>query len=380
MLRPGFAIGLWAALSWSRHFTATGPDSARGRLPRRSRHSQSCWRAKFAWPRRASANRWCAPPARRAAPMVALWPLGAYALYAAGTGSLSWLRMGIAALYILTPLALAASAHAAKPGAWQDYATMLAVALPVRLGWLHGLFPYPEFRLAYILPMLLAHQCGPRGVCLRAPHGRHRIFDRLAPGVGHRGGAVLRGHRGHRYSAGNRPFTSFASIRARRIGELLPLDLLSIFAFTGWPEEFLFRGLLQNALREIPAQRKRRVGSWRRSSSGCRTSIMAFSRIGATCCWRRSPGFSTGWPGGGPGPCFPPRLCTRWWIPPGTAVPDAVKCRISSQTRSTLGHSAAPVAQLLVEDFLSTALPTPGCFYQRVRKFLKLRSLQIERV
>lgn len=179
--------------------------------------------------------------------MVALWPLGAYALYAAGTGSLTWSRIGIASIYILTPLVLAASAHAAKPGAWQDYTMMLAIALPVRLGWLHRLFPYPEFRLGYILPLLMGIN-----VALAA-----FVFVRRMDGIGYSIGwgmewiviAVL----------------CFASVAAIDIPlgigihfvrfdpgaahwRGLPLDLLSIFVFTGWPEEFLFRGLLQNAL------------------------------------------------------------------------------------------------------------------------------------
>src|ERR1700733_1338878 len=37
-------------------------------------------------------------------PMVALYPLGAYVLYAAGTGSMTWTRVLIAVAYILAPL------------------------------------------------------------------------------------------------------------------------------------------------------------------------------------------------------------------------------------------------------------------------------------
>lgn len=182
-------------------------------------------------------------------PMVALWPLGAYVLYAAGTGSMSWTRMLIAAAYVLIPLALAASAHAAKPGAWQDYAAMLAIALPVRLGWLHRLFPSPEFRLGYILPILLAINVGLAAF----------VFVRRMDGIGYSIGWSV--------SWGVAVVLCFAAIAAIDIPlgtaihfvrydpahadwRALPLDFLSIFVFTGWPEEFLFRGLLQNALRK----------------------------------------------------------------------------------------------------------------------------------
>jgi CAAX protease family protein len=247
MLRPALAVGLWGALCLVAAFY--GNWSGFGARP------FAATLAAFAI---LLAGEICLaspgirePLVRASGPqggaMVALWPLGAYALYAAGTGSLTWSRIGIAALYILTPLALAASAHAAKPGTWQDYAMMLAIALPVRLGWLHRLFPYPGFRLGYILPMLLGIN-----VALAA-----FIFVRRTEGVGYSIGwgvewfvtAVLclaavaaidipLGTAIH--------FVGFDPGAAH--WRSLPIDVLSVFAFTSWPEEFLFRGLLQNAL------------------------------------------------------------------------------------------------------------------------------------
>src|SRR5579862_5468433 len=249
MLRPGFAIGLWAALVLAGAFY--GNWSGLGARP------FATTLAAFAI---LLAGEIClAVPGIRetlvraagpqAGAMVALWPFCAYVLYAVGTGSVSWFRMAIAAIYILTPLVLAASAHAAKAGAWQDYATMLAIALPVRLGWLHRLFPYPEFRLGYILPMLLAINVGLAAF----------LFVRRMDGVGYSIGWGL--------SWGIAVVLCFAAIAAIDIPlgtaihfvrydpahagwRALPLDFLSIFVFTGWPEEFLFRGLLQNALRK----------------------------------------------------------------------------------------------------------------------------------
>ena len=247
MLRPGFAIGLWAALCLTAAFY--GNWSGFGARP--FAMTLAAFAILLAGEICLAAPGIREPLVRIAGPqagaVLALWPFGAYLLYAVGTGSVSWFRMAIAAVYVLTPLGLAASAHAAKPGAWQDYATMLAVALPVRLGWLHGLFPYPEFRFGYIFPMLLAINVGlaafvfvrrmddigysigwglnwvlAAGLCFAAvaaidiPLGIYIHFVRFDPGAAH--------------------------------WRALPLDLLSIFVFTGWMEEFLFRGLLQNLL------------------------------------------------------------------------------------------------------------------------------------
>jgi uncharacterized protein len=247
MLRPGFAIGLWAALVLAAAFY--GNWSGFGARP------FAVTLAAFAI---LLAGEIClaAPGIReplvratgpQAGAMVALWPLCAYVLYAVGTGSVSWFRMAIAAIYILTPLALAASAHADKPGAWQDYATMLAVTVPVRLGWLHGLFPYPEFRLAYILPMLLGINVGLAAF----------VFVRRITDIGYSIGwrlewGVAAGLCFAAVAIIDVPlaigihFVRFAPGAAH--WRALPLDLASIFVFTGWPEEFLFRGLLQNLL------------------------------------------------------------------------------------------------------------------------------------
>jgi membrane protease YdiL (CAAX protease family) len=247
MLRPGFAVGLWGALCLVGAFY--GNWSGFGARPFAA--TLGAFAILLAGEICLASPGIREPLVRASGPqggaMLALWPLGAYTLYALGTGSLSWSRIGLAVLYIVTPLALAASAHAAKPGAWQDYAMMLAIALPVRLGWLHSLFPYPEFRLGYILPMLLGINVGLSAF----------VFVRRMDGIGYSIGwgmewvvaAVL----------------CFAAVAAIDIPlgiaihfvrfdagaahwRALPLDLLSIFVFTSWPEEFLFRGLLQNML------------------------------------------------------------------------------------------------------------------------------------
>ena len=49
--------------------------------------------------------------------LVALWPLGAYLVYALGTGGVVQMRVALACAYTVIPLLLLASASGAKPGA-----------------------------------------------------------------------------------------------------------------------------------------------------------------------------------------------------------------------------------------------------------------------
>jgi membrane protease YdiL (CAAX protease family) len=246
-LRPALAVGLWSALCLVAAFY--GNWSGFGARPFAA--TLGAFGILLAGEILLASPGIREPLVRAAGPqggaMVALWPLGAYALYAAGTGSLTWPRIGIAAVYILAPMALAASAHAAKPGVWQDYAIVLAVALPARLGWLHRLFPYPEFRLGYILPMLLGINVGLAVF----------VFVRRMEGIGY-----SIGWRAEWMVAAALCFAAVAAIDipmglaihfvrfdpGAAQWRALPLNLLSIFVFTGWPEEFLFRGLLQNLL------------------------------------------------------------------------------------------------------------------------------------
>jgi hypothetical protein len=62
--------------------------------------------------------------------LLALIPFLAYLIYLVGTNGFTWWRVAMAAAYTLGPVLLAASAGARKPGAWQDYLTILAIVLP----------------------------------------------------------------------------------------------------------------------------------------------------------------------------------------------------------------------------------------------------------
>jgi len=173
-------------------------------------------------------------------------PFFAYLIYLLGTNSFTWWRIEISAAYILAPALIAVSAGHAKPGAWQDYLAMLAIFLPLKLRWLNGFWPYPGARIGYVATALLA-----MSVALAT-----FLFARQFDGVGYNivwGGDALFSILLH--------FGTLAAILiplgivlhfiqfnpAQAHWRSLPLDALGIFLLTAWPEELLFRGLLQNS-------------------------------------------------------------------------------------------------------------------------------------
>jgi len=170
-----------------------------------------------------------------------------FLVYALGTGTLSLWRIAAAAAMLSLPMLLLSSATAAAPGSWQDFATITAIWAAVKFGPSHWLWPYPGGRLAYIFTVLTAVNLAIAGFLLL-----RRIKD-VGYNIGWGSGWAL-------YILG--ALALFACIAipvglrmhfilwAPRIGEcktLVPLSIGILF-FTAWPEELLFRGLLQNLL------------------------------------------------------------------------------------------------------------------------------------
>jgi len=181
-----------------------------------------------------------------AAWLLAVPILAAYGVYAVGTGRSSAWHWFVAGAFTLVPLALLSLRGGQSPG-WTDYLALIAIALPVKLHWLAQLWPYPDARLKYALTVLFAMNVAIAGF----------IFIRKLDGVGYslswsvnQGIVVLgaivviaavdipAGMALHflRWAAGHVPLKS------------LPATIFGIFFFTAWPEEFVFRGLLQNML------------------------------------------------------------------------------------------------------------------------------------
>jgi uncharacterized protein len=179
--------------------------------------------------------------------LIAIVPFIAYLIYLAGTNSFTWWRTAFAAAYTLTPILLTISAGTAKPGAWQDYIAMLAIFLPLKLRFLHALWPYGGPAIGYAAAVLLAISVALAsflfvrqfdGVGYNIVWGRDAMlavlfhFGWLAVIVIPLGTALH--------------FIQFDPSQAH--WRSLPADAISIFLLTAWPEELLFRGLLQNSL------------------------------------------------------------------------------------------------------------------------------------
>ena len=168
-------------------------------------------------------------------------------LYLLGTGAFGLARAGAIAGVIFVPLALTVSAGGAAAGAWQDFVTVAGVWVFVKFGPSHWLWPYPGGRLAYVMTVLLAVNVAIISF----------LLVRRVNGIGY---SVGWGKRWGLYLFGG--FALFACI-AIPVGTWLRFIAfapqwdrwssfvglsVAILVFTAWPEEFLFRGLLQNVL------------------------------------------------------------------------------------------------------------------------------------
>jgi uncharacterized protein len=180
---------------------------------------------------------------QRGAVLAALVPLFAVLIYSAGVGgNLKYTLIG-AAYAVLPALLLAASAG--RSGVtWADYAAVVIIWLPVEFRWIYQLFPFPP-QLTHTLTILLALTTGVAAF----------VLLRRLEGVGY----AIEWARGTGWIV-IRYFLLFAAIAVPlgiAIGFMaygpsmarlrsLPVAVIGITFFTAWPEEFLFRGILQN--------------------------------------------------------------------------------------------------------------------------------------
>jgi uncharacterized protein len=189
--------------------------------------------------------------ARRAGPragvLIAITPFLAYLIYLAGTNNFTGRRAAIAAAYTLIPILLAISAGAARTGAWQDYLAMIAIFLPLKLRVLGGLWPYGGPAAVPIATMLFAVSVA-LGVFLFV-----RQFDGVGYNVvwGRNAALAVLLHFGLLVLVliplgSALHFIQFDPSPAH--WKSLPGEALLIFLVVAWPEELLFRGLLQNSL------------------------------------------------------------------------------------------------------------------------------------
>jgi uncharacterized protein len=179
--------------------------------------------------------------------LIAVVPFLAYLIYLAGTNNFTWGRASLAAAYTLTPVLLTISAGASRPGAWQDYLAMLTIFLPLKMGFLHALWPYGGATIGYVATMLLAISVALAtflfvrqfdGVGYNIVWWRNAMFAVLVHFLLLAAIVIPLGTVLH--------FIRFDPAQAN--WKTLPANAISIFLLTAWPEELLFRGLLQNSL------------------------------------------------------------------------------------------------------------------------------------
>jgi membrane protease YdiL (CAAX protease family) len=170
-----------------------------------------------------------------------------YVSYLVGTGTFAFARIGIMAAFIFVPLAVAMSAQGSAPGRWLDFLTIAGVWTFVKFGPAHYLWPYPGGRLAYISTVLIAANVAVATF----------LLARQVKGVGY---SIGWGRNWPAYVASSlllfgviaiplglwTHFIAFAP-QWSRWSSFLGLSV-AILVFTAWPEELLFRGLLQNLL------------------------------------------------------------------------------------------------------------------------------------
>jgi CAAX protease family protein len=185
-----------------------------------------------------------------AAYLLAVAAFFAYLIYAFGTNTFSLPRAAAVMLLVFAPVALAVSAGKRPPGAWQDFLTLLAVWTAVKFGPVKWLWPYPEAKLAHVLTAFLAVNVALAvflllrqldGAGYNIAWGRHWSFFIPASFGVFACIAIFLGQTLH--------FIAFAPHGSEWRG--LPFTAIAIFFFTAWPEEFLFRGLLQNMLSRV---------------------------------------------------------------------------------------------------------------------------------
>ena len=176
------------------------------------------------------------------APLVPLFAVLIYTITVTG----KWTLALAGAAYCVLPALLLASSAGKPPGTWEDYAAALIVWLPVEFRWMYHVFPYPT-ELSHTLTVLLALSTGIAAF----------ILLRRMDGIGY--AIVWRRGFGANVAIHFLIFAAIAVAVGMQIGFLkfdptiarlqdASVGTVGITFFTAWPEEFLFRGVLQNLL------------------------------------------------------------------------------------------------------------------------------------
>lgn len=183
-----------------------------------------------------------------------------YLIFAIGTETLTSRGIGKLAAYIAAPVLLLAPdrlRHSGRAG-WRDFASMLALALPVGAGWLTGIWTWPE-DLYFFRPLY--------SVCIGA---YAFMVIRNLEGVGYK--LTVRWRDATDALVNFIAFAIIAIPLGIALGFLNPhagpvspwavgFQFVGIYLTIAIPEELLFRGILQNFLvRSIRSERRQLYG------------------------------------------------------------------------------------------------------------------------
>lgn len=172
-----------------------------------------------------------------------LAPVCAVLIYTTSVSG-NWKMALVGAAYSVLPALLVARSVGKAPGTWEDYAAVILIWLPVEFRWMYRVFPYPP-ELTHALTVLTALSTGIAAF----------VLLRRMDGIGY--AIVWRRGFGANVALHFLIFAAIAVTVGTQIEFLkfdptlarlrtLPLATVGITFFTAWPEEFLFRGVLQN--------------------------------------------------------------------------------------------------------------------------------------
>jgi membrane protease YdiL (CAAX protease family) len=183
--------------------------------------------------------------AKRGGVFAVLIPLGAFIVYSTAVAG-DWKTALCGAAYVLLPTLVLIGVARKENATFVDYVAVLLIWLPVEFRWMYKLLSYPP-PLTHTLTILLAVNTALAAF----------LFSRQLSGIGY----AAEWRRGFSMAVAFN-FLVFIAI-AIPLGEALgflhfapsltrlrsvPLAAIGILFFTAWPEELLFRGLLQNLL------------------------------------------------------------------------------------------------------------------------------------
>lgn len=171
-----------------------------------------------------------------------------YLVYLLGTGTFGLTKAGTMAVLVFVPIGLALWSNGAAAGTWQDFLTLAGIWVLVKFGPTHWLWSYPPgAKLGYVFTVMVAVNTAIASF----------LLIRRVKGVGY---SIGWGNRWTFYVLSS--FVVFACVAIplatsihfitfapqwRNWTTYIVLSI-AIFMFTAWPEELLFRGLLQNFL------------------------------------------------------------------------------------------------------------------------------------